>query len=231
MTKFKMKRLIQILVVIALLLFIANSLPQFKSTLREWRFNHLFSKEIDKITDFNSEKDKRYKATIKRLEDIREIQLAYKKENGIYTNNWDTLISFLKHDSTITIKAVGELTDSMIENKISEKKAIEMGLIIRDTQNVLVSDLLKEDIENLNDIRYIPYSEMEEFKLSTDILSINNGRKIPVFEVKAHNNIILNGLDELSIINLNDDARTNEKYPGLKIGSLIEFNRGRGNWE
>jgi hypothetical protein len=226
-----MKRFIQVLVVIALLVFIANSLPRLKSTIRQWRITYLFNKEIERVTDFNSEKEIRYKATIKRLEDIREVQFAYKKENGFYSDNWDTLVSFLQHGSTTIIKAVGELTDSMIENRITEKKAVEMGLIIRDTQNVLVSDLLSENLEDFNNIRFIPYSDMVEFRLDTGTISLNDGRKTPVFEVKAHNNYILNGLDMQIIINLNDEARTNEKYPGLKVGSLFEFNRGRGNWE
>ncbi len=38
-------------------------------------------------------------------------------------------------------------------------------------------------------------------------------------------------MDLQIIINLNDKMRTNSKYPGLKIGSLIEFNNGKGNWE
>ena len=30
---------------------------------------------------------------------------------------------------------------------------------------------------------------------------------------------------------MNDEAQTIGKYPGLKVGSLVEFNNNAGNWE
>lgn len=58
-----------------------------------------------------------------------------------------------------------------------------------------------------------------------------SGIGVPVFQAKAHNNVILRGLDEQLIINLNDQRRTNEKYPGLLVGSLTETVNNAGNWE
>ena len=39
--------------------------------------------------------DKRKSENIQRLKDLREIQLEYKRQNGTYTGNSDTLIHFL----------------------------------------------------------------------------------------------------------------------------------------
>ena len=43
--------------------------------------------------------------------------------------------------------------------------------------------------------------------------------------------VVLRDLDRQLVINLNDQRRTNEKYPGLKVGSLTETINNAGNWE
>ena len=73
--------------------------------------------------------------------------------------------------------------------------------------------------------------EPTEFHLGQTIITTGSGIKVPVFEAKVHNNVYLRGLDQQLIINLNDQARTNEKYPGLKVGSLTETVNNAGNWE
>ncbi len=187
---------------------------------------------IQRPIEFGKAKDARYETTVAKLKDIRKAQLAYKDVFGKFCGSWDTLIHFVTYDSVRNVKAIGELTDSMIEAKISEKKAIEMGLIIRDTVKVSVIDALFGGKYDANSLRYVPVpGEPTEFHLGQTIITTGSGIQVPVFEAKAHNNIILRGLDEQLIINLNDSRRTNEKYPGLKVGSLTETNNNSGNWE
>ena len=107
-----------------------------------------------------------------------------------------------------------------------------MGLIIRDTVKVSVLETLYGKDYDANSLRYIPVpGEPTEFHLGQTTITTGSGIKVPVFEAKAHNNVILRGLDEQLIINLNDQRRTNEKYPGLSVGSLVEANNNAGNWE
>ena len=189
-------------------------------------------KSIQRPIEFEKAKTARYDATVAKLKDIRAAQLAYKNVYGQFTGSWDTLVNFVLHDSVRNVKAIGELTDSMIEAKISEKKAIEMGLIIRDTVKVSVLETLYGKDYDANSLRYIPVpGEPTEFHLGQTTITTGSGIKVPVFEAKAHNNVILRGLDEQLIINLNDQRRTNEKYPGLSVGSLVEANNNAGNWE
>jgi hypothetical protein len=158
--------------------------------------------------------------------------LAYKDAYGVFSGSWDTLIHFVQYDSVRNIRAIGELTDSMIEAKINEKKAIELGLIIRDTIRESVLETLFDKDYDAESMRYVPVpGEPTEFHMAQNIVTTGSGIQVPVFEAKAHNNIVLRGLDEQLIINLNDRARTNEKYPGLKVGSLMETNNNSGNWE
>lgn len=189
-------------------------------------------KSIQRPIEFEKAKDARYEATVQKLKDIRKAQLAYKDVYGQFTGSFDTLINFVEHDSVRNVRAIGELTDSMIEAKISEKKAIEMGLIIRDTIKMPVLESLFGKEYDANSLRYVPVpGEPTEFHMGQTIITTGSGIKVPVFEAKAHNNVILRGLDRQLVINLNDQRRTNEKYPGLRVGSLTEANNNAGNWE
>lgn len=189
-------------------------------------------RSIQRPIEFEKAKKVRYEATIQRLKDIRKAELAYKDVYGKFTGSWDTLINFVKYDSVRNVKAIGELTDSMIEAGISEKKAIKLGLIIRDTVKENVLKAVFGKTYPIDSIKYVPVpGEPTEFHLGATIITTGSGIKVPVFEAKAHNNVILRGLDRQLVINLNDQRRTNGKYPGLKVGSLVEANNNAGNWE
>lgn len=195
-------------------------------------FTYFIYQSIQRPIDFQKAKDARYEATVDNLKDIRKAQLAYKDVYGQFTGSWDTLITFVTTDSVRNVKAIGELTDSMVEAKITEKKAIELGLIIRDTIKVGVIEALYGGDYDANSLRYVPVpGEPTEFHLGATIITTGSGIKVPVFEAKAHNNVILRGLDPQEIINENDQRRTNEKYPGLRVGSLTEATNNAGNWE
>lgn len=187
---------------------------------------------IQRPIDFKKAKEARYEVTVERLKDIRKAELAYKDVFGNFTGSWDTLINFVVNDSVRNVRKIGELTDSMIEAGLSERKAIEMGLLIRDTVRESVLESIFGKGYNANELKMVPVAgEPSEFHLGATIIITGSGIGVPVFEAKAHNNIILRGLDNQLLINLNDQARTNEKYPGLKVGSLTETVNNSGNWE
>lgn len=189
-------------------------------------------KSIQRPIEFDKAKEARYEATVAKLKDIRKAQLAYKDVYGQFTGSFDTLIDFVIHDSVRNVRAIGELTDSMIEAKITEKKAVEMGLLIRDTIKESVLESLFGADYDANSLRFVPVpGEQVEFHLGQTIITTGSGIKVPVFEAKVHNNVVLRGLDEQLVINLNDQRRTNDKYPGLRVGSLVETNNNAGNWE
>jgi hypothetical protein len=187
---------------------------------------------IQKPIQFERAKDARYQATIEKLKDIRKAQLAYKDVYGRFTGSWDTLINFIKYDSVRNVRKIGELTDSMIEAKITERRAVQLGLIIRDTIKISVKDALYSPGFNPDNLKYIPVPDTTaEFVLGQNTITTGSGIRVPVFEAKAHNNIILQGLDRQYVINMNEQRRLNERYPGLKVGSLTETVNNAGNWE
>lgn len=192
----------------------------------------LIYNSIKKPIDFEKAKKARYEVTVERLKDIRKAQLAYKDVYGKFTGSWDTLINFVMNESVINVRKVGELNDSMVEAGITEKKAIEMGLITRDSVRVSALEAIFGKEYDAKSLKYVPVpGEPAEFHLGATIIITGSGIGVPVFEAKAHNNVILRGLDPQLIINLNDQRRTNEKYPGLTVGSLTETINNAGNWE
>lgn len=194
--------------------------------------SYLLYTSVERPLDFEKAKKERYDATIERLKDIRKAELAYKDVHGKFTGSWDTLINFVKTGQIPLVRKIGMLTDSMLEAGYTEKQALKEGKIIRDTIKVSVLDTIFGKNYKIDEIRYIPITDtVAEFKLGATVITTGSGIKVPVFEAKAHNNVILKNLERQLVINLNESRRTNGKYPGLKVGSLEETNNNAGNWE
>ncbi len=192
----------------------------------------LIYRSIQNPINFEKEKDARYELTIEKLKDIRKAQLAYKDVYGRFTGSWDTLIHFVKYDSLRNVRKIGELTDSMIDAGLTERRALQRGLIIRDTIRVPVLGTVFGKSFKVDQLQYIPVEDtVAIFDMGANIIVTGSGIKVPVFEAKAHNNIILKGLDRQFVINMNEQRRLNERYPGLKVGSLTESVNNAGNWE
>lgn len=193
---------------------------------------YLIFMSVQRPITFDKQKEARYDATVQRLKEIRSAEIAYKDIYGQFTGSWDTLINFVKNDSLRLVNKIGMLTDSMIGAGITEQQAVQRGLIVRDTIKVSVLDSLFGKSYPIDDIKYVPVDDtVAEFHLGANIITTGSGIKVPVFEASVHNNTYLKGLDRQLIINLNDEARTNDKYPGLKVGSLTEAINNAGNWE
>lgn len=175
---------------------------------------------------FQKEQKKRYAETIQKLKDIRTAEGAYKEVNGDYTASFDTLINFVKTGEFSIVRKIGEIPEDLL-GQITEKEAIQKGMIIRDTTKVSVLDSLYPANYKIDSLRFIPYSGGREFTLKKGVIETASKLKVKVFEASAPSKYILKGLDEQEIINLNDGL----EYKGLKVGSITEVNNGAGNWE
>ena len=180
---------------------------------------------------FDEEKEIRDKAVINRLIDIRTAQVAFKEKYGVHTASFDTLITFIKEDSLPIVLKEGFLNDSMINAGMTENKAIELGLIIRDTTYVPVGDDLFEKGFAGDSLRYVPYAGTNQFVMGAGSVTTASKVTIQVFEAKTPFEVYLNGLDNQEIINLKARAKKYDRYPGIKVGDLEEANNYAGNWE
>ncbi|ERI86653.1 hypothetical protein HMPREF1981_00788 [Bacteroides pyogenes F0041] len=200
--------------------------------------------------NFEKSKKEREKAVIARLIDIRKAQQEYRMLNhGQYTDKFDTLIDFVKNQKLPFVMKIGQLTDKQLEDGLTEKKAMAIinrakktgkydevkkwGLenFKRDTMWVAVMDTLYPKGFNADSMRFIPFSNGEQFQMATKNDTAKSGAPVFMYEVKAPYDAYLQGLDKQEIINLKDVQEKLGRYSGLMIGSIETPNNGAGNWE
>jgi len=169
---------------------------------------------------FDQAKNLRYDAVIQKLKDIRDIERFFRSENKRYSANWDSLVSFVRIGQIPVIKMIADPTDTTFSRSITDT----VGFI-----SVYDSLFGKRENFRIEDISVIPGSNGQKFEIHAGKLD-KGGLFVDVFEVLAHNDAILSGLDEQLIRNLNKSREDIDKYPGLRVGSMIEVTTD-GNWE
>ena len=193
-----------------------------------------------------NEKDIRDAAVQTRLIDIRKAQEQYRNlHNQQYTDNFDTLIAFVKNEKIPFVFKQGELSDAQLESGMTEKKAMDIikkgnaaeiaknGLqnFRRDTNWIAVVDTIFGKGFNADSLRYIPFGNGATFQMDTITQIARSGAPFCLLEVKAPYTVYLNGLDAQEINNLIYEQDQLGRYAGLKIGDLETANNNAGNWE
>ena len=185
---------------------------------------------IDSEVEFNQQAKERIAENVQKLKDLRTLQIAFKRENDVFADNFTSLLDFIQNDSTTIIKSVGETPDSLINGlQITDAQALEMGLISRDTfyvsakESVFNEDYLSSRDNSypfeINQLSLIPNTNTE-YNISADV--IEKGKvSVQVFEISAAYRDVFLGLDA-----------ENKKYDLnslLKVGSMTEASLN-GNW-
>jgi hypothetical protein len=169
---------------------------------------------------FNKAVSEREKVVIAQLIDLRTAQQFYKRQHNKYTNNWDELIKFLQNGEIPEVRMIPDPNDTTFTKTIYDT----LGYV--KVADSLFSKRVNFDI---NSLRYIPFSGNEVFEIAAGEVD-RGGIKVGVYEIKAHYNTFLKGLDRQYVINLIKSKEDIEKYPGLKLGSMEEPSTD-GNWE
>ena len=190
-------------------------------------------KSIMTPIEFNEVREAREKVIVERLIDIRRAETEYRNIKGDYTASFDTLINFIKNDKAKIVLKEGELTDKQLEEGMTEKKAVKLGLIKRDTTYVSMLENLFGEGYPVDSLRYIPFSSpRQEFTLEKDEITTGSaGIKVKVMAAKAPYVSYLKDLDKQELINLVETTEKLEKFPGLKFGDIEQANNNAGNWE
>ncbi|MGC9332107.1 MAG: hypothetical protein ACP5DZ_09580 [Bacteroidales bacterium] len=183
----------------------------------------LIVKGIQKPIKFDQERNKRFDQVIERLEDIRTAQVEFKKQHGHYTPHFDTLINFIKNGSLPVVKKEGFVPDTL-----TEKKAVELGIVQRDTFYMPFSDtLFKNPGYPLDSMAYIPCGTQAKFRMDTATVMTGSKVEVKVFEARVNFWDILDGMDKQLIINYISTRGDSV----LRVGSLTEATNNAGNWE
>ncbi len=191
-------------------------------------FSYKIYDSINSPINFNKVKNERYKKVINRLKQIRTAQIAYKDVNGIYSDNFDSLVSFI--DSGI-FTLVEKRDSSFLEYNRTYRIDMLKEIIVIDTLGtVSVRDSLFKNSEEYKQMSQIPIDGVdEEFTINSQIINKNN-YKVSVFEVKVSKNIILYDQDEF-LVNQENETVSVDGVNGSEIilGSLTDVSVN-GNW-
>lgn len=169
---------------------------------------------IDEPIKFNIEKNKRYAKVIENIKVIRDWQLAYKSVHKAYAPNFDTLFQFVNTGKFPVVKALGTVPDTL-----TEAEAVKLGIVKRDTVLISAKDSLFKLGGDMNEIRYIPFSNKVEFRMEAGIIE-KGAVQVPVFEVFAKNEHIFPDIEPLFY----------KPEEGVKVGSMTDPSTS-GNWE
>ena len=190
-------------------------------------------RSIQDDQEFNAEVAAREAVVKARLLQIRAAEEAYKAQHeGVYCDNWNVLIDFVKNGRLPIIKKQGVLSDEQLEKGLTEDSAAMIvnsgdtklieanGLqdFRRDTIWVsLMDSLYREEGFEADSLRFIPFSLGDTFECNAPDSSFLKGMG------KMGNRLIQNRAEE---------ADAKGAYPGLKIGDAgNNWNNNAGNWE
>ena len=186
-------------------------------------------KSIQAPIKFNNEQKARETKVVERLIDIRNAEVLYKNANNKYTNSFDSLIVFCQNAEIPIVKIVPDPTDTTFTRTINDT----IGF-------VKVMDSLKagRDNFNINDIKWVPFSQPQQnFELEAGMIK-RSGIDIPVFEARTPYEVYLatpgEAFSEKEWNQRRDNAKAEKesinRYAGLKVGSMEEATTD-GNWE
>lgn len=170
---------------------------------------------------FNKEQQAREVQVIQYLKDIRDAEIQYKQANNCYTANFDTLIRFCQTAEIPIVNIIPDPNDTTFTKTINDT----LGYV-----RVMDSIFGKREGFNINDLRYVPFSEpTQQFELEAGTIK-RSGINVPVFQAQTPYEVYLKGLDEQRILNAKAEKESINRYAGLKVGSMEEAST-EGNWD
>ena len=178
---------------------------------------------------FNKIKTERYSKVISKLKDIGNAQAAHKNVLGYYSDNLDSLVSFVDSANYTLIQ---KRDSSYLEfDRVYRIDMLREVIVIDTLGYASVKDSLFGDSERYKNMMYIPVKGQEDkrFSLKTDILD-NNGYRLPVFEVKVSKDVILHDQDKY-LVALEKEVISVDGVngPDITLGSLTQVSTS-GNW-
>lgn len=171
--------------------------------------------------NFEKLKERRYDATKAKLEQIRDVQKAYRTEYRSFAPDLNAVIAFVDTGKS----AIVSRKDStfMYYNETYQQDMEKDTIIVR----ILGYESVKEKLFGADfdseSLRYIPFTDKKyEFEVEAGKLSVND-IVIPVFEARAPNTAIFH--DVLKKY----DQYIDEDY-ALQVGDMNEATLS-GNWK
>ncbi|WP_421752790.1 hypothetical protein [Croceimicrobium sp.] len=178
----------------------------------------LYSIILDPI-NFEKLKERRYTAVKSKLEQIRDIQKAYRTEYSEFAADLNAVIAFV---DTGKIARVERKDSTFMYYNETYQQEMEKDTIVK---KILGYESVKLKLFSADfdpeTLRYIPFSDKKEFELKAGKLEVNDV-VVPVFEAKAPNTAIFHDV-------LNKYSQYIDEEYALQVGDMNEPTLS-GNW-
>jgi len=183
---------------------------------------------INAPIEFNKVRQERFSRVIDKLKDIRDSQEAYKTVNGVYANDFASLIRFI---DTANYTITSQRDSSFMRYDRAYQIEMQQDTIIIDTLGTVK---IKDSLFG-SDLRYktmmnVPFAQNDEkFTMKAEIID-KGGYKAPVFEAKVAKNVVLYDQPE-DLVARENALQSVEEVNGseIKVGSLTDVSTN-GNW-
>jgi hypothetical protein len=187
----------------------------------------LFNSIYDPI-QFNSVKTERYTNVITNLKDIGKAQIAHKSVNGVYAQDFKSLIEFIDSSDYVILE---KRDSSYLEyDRVYRIDMLREVQIIDTLGFVSVKDSLFGDSDHYTTMMKVPVNGIDTvFTMKADIID-KNGYQVPVFEVSISKDLVLHDQDyyllEQEKATVSVDGVNG---PEIVLGSMTEVSTN-GNW-
>ena len=182
---------------------------------------------------FENEQKTREAAVISRIKDIRNAERQFKSKYQRFTADFDTLINFVLTEEMEGERKKIDEDDSVAMAQAKKKYGRKFKNVEKFTYSVKDSLFKHLSVEQVKELRYIPYSNNVEYILNAGMLTTESKVVIPVVECRAPYTQFLDIVKyRQQVINLIDNMKNNfNRYPGIMFGSMERGNNEAGNWE
>ena len=193
----------------------------------------LIFKGITAPIEFNKVKNERYQKVIDRLKDIRNAQIAYKSVNGIYSDNFDSLVKFIDSAQFTIIQKRD--SSYMQYDRVYRIDMLREVVVIDTLGFVSVKDSLFKNDNRYKMMAYYPIKGIQDstFTIKADMKKEGNF-PIPVFEVRARKSLIFQDLVTKVMENLKQAEYNLQSVDGVNGPDIVlgDFEKGgeSGNW-
>jgi hypothetical protein len=191
-------------------------------------FSYKIYDSINGPINFNNTKNERYAKVINKLKLIRKAQIAHKDVNGIYSNNFDSLVKFIDNGIFTLIE---KRDSSYMEYDRTYRIDMLREIVVVDTLGfVSVKDSLFKNSKAYKNFSNVPVDGIEaKFDINAEIID-KNGYRVPVFEVKVAKDVILFDQNKDLLKTENETVSVDGvNGPAIILGSLTEVSTN-GNW-
>ena len=182
---------------------------------------------------FENEQKVREAAVIERIKDIRIAERTFKSKYQRFTGDFDTLINFVLTEQMEGERKKIDEDDSVAMAQAKKKYGKKFKNVEKFTFSVKDSLFKHLSVEQVKNLRYVPYSKNTEYILEAGMLATESKVVIPVVECRTPYIAFLDTVAyRQQVINLIDNMKNNfNRYPGIMFGSMERGNNEAGNWE